>query len=133
MRCPYIVFGLPSRVTIQCIPSTPLSTPPSSPRSSPPRSDRLDMSQKPFQVPVGHPGLELRLHVAGLEGLDPHEAALVVLDAHDALRAVPAGDTVLGEQGLVLEVRELDVDWGAGAGLEAEVVVPGHVLLVGEG
>ena len=70
--------------------------------------------------------------MAGLEGLDPHQSALVVLDAHDALCAVPAGHAVLGEEGLVLEVWELDVDRGLGLGLEAELVVPGHVLWVGE-
>ena len=86
------------------------------------------MPQKPLEMPVRNPGLELRLHVTRLEGFDPHQSALVVLDAHDTLRAVPAGDAILREEGLVLEVWELDIDWGLGLGLEAKLVVPGHVL-----
>lgn len=68
---------------------------------------------------VSYTGLELRLHVAGLVSLGPHETALVVLNTHDSLGSIPALGPVLGEESLVLEVWLGDVDWCRRGGYEA--------------
>ena len=77
---------------------------------------------------ITDPRLELRAHMARLVRLGPQEASLVVLDAHDSLRAIETFGAVLVENGLVLQVRDLDVDGRARLLLEAELAVPGHVL-----
>lgn len=86
------------------------------------------MTQQPLQVSVAAPRLELRLHVPTQGGLGPHQAALVVLHAHDALRVIQAAEAVGDEGRAVQQVRERDDDGGAGLLLEAHLAVPGHVL-----
>jgi len=66
--------------------------------------------------------------VSRLEGLDPHQTSLVVLNAHDTLSTVHSAESVLGVDACILEVWSGDVDGGIWSGLEAELAVPGHVL-----
>lgn len=73
-------------------------------------------------------GLVLRLHMTCLEGLDPHEPTLVVLDAHDTLWVRGA---VLGVA--VQDVGEVHDKWLGRCRLEAELSVPCHVLDCEEG
>jgi hypothetical protein len=79
-------------------------------------------------MPVATPRLELRFHVAAQMGLRPHQPALVVLGAHEALRVIQAGEAVGHEGRAVLQVRQGDDDGRAGLRLEAHLAVPRHVL-----
>ena len=72
--------------------------------------------------------LVLRLHVAAQRGLGPHQAALEVLLAHDALRVVQAADAVSHVGRAVQQIRQRDDDGSAGRRLETHLAIPGHVL-----
>lgn len=39
----------------------------------------VHMAEEPLQMPISHSRLVLRLHMTSLEGLDPHETALIML------------------------------------------------------
>lgn len=77
---------------------------------------------------IGHAGLELRLHVARLVCLYPHQTTLVVLYAHYALWSIPACNTVFEEDGLILEIWLSYVDGRGWCGLKTKCAVPSHVL-----
>ena len=102
--------------------------PVTSPLAHKPRSQRLDMTQQPLQVSVAAPRLELRLHVPTQGGLGPHQAALVMLDAHRALRVVNISESTVCEDTSVLEIRQSDDNRSGWLRLEPQFSSPGHIL-----
>lgn len=77
---------------------------------------------------ISAPGLELRLHVTGQIGFGPHEAALEVLHAHDALVAVEAVEAARHKDVLVQQVGQPDDDGRVRRALEPQLAMPRHVL-----
>lgn len=101
---------------------------PSHGTSTPLRSESIDPAQQPLQMAISAPRLELRLHVPGKIRFGPHEAALEMLHAHDALVVAEALKAARHKDVLVLQVWEPDDDGCVGRCLEAHFPVPGHVL-----
>ena len=79
-------------------------------------------------MPIRSPRLKFRLHMSTLKSFHPHQATLVVLDAHDALRPVRPVRFVGVEDGRVDEIGCSDVDGCCWLGLETQGAAPGHVL-----
>lgn len=65
--------------------------------------------------------------MSALEGLSPHKTTLIVLDAHDTLTTLWV-IAVLNEHFIVHQVRDVDVDGGAGGRVESKLSIPCHVL-----
>ena len=72
--------------------------------------------------------LELRLHVAREERLSPEQAPFIMLNTHNTLGPIDALLAVLRINAVPLQIRNLDINRRAGALLEAQLTVPGHVL-----
>lgn len=90
--------------------------------------DIIAAPQQPFDVAIRDARLELGLHVAAHESLNPHESALVVLNTHDTLSTIQAGGTVLSKDVGIHEIGDIDVDRLVRLFLEAKMAIPGHVL-----